>query len=249
MSTFFTYKNQLPNDVAVGTFTTEHWLVLLIIAIAIMFTIKKIKRESPATRDKFIKIIAWSVLVLELIRMVWIVMIGNAEILPVALLPLHLCGLMAIFIPLAVYTKNNVLIEFVYIGGLAGAGMALLTPDVAMYPLLSLQYLQSMIIHAFIFLSGLYFIVVENYRPNIKNVFKVLGLFALLALLVTPVNIMLAHQQANYFFLMYGIEDTILHTIDQNTTHVGYLMTLASIVIAFVMIMYMPFVKMQKKTL
>ncbi len=54
MSTFFTYKDQLPNDVAVGTFTTEHLLVLLIIAIAIMFTIKKIKRESLATRDKFI---------------------------------------------------------------------------------------------------------------------------------------------------------------------------------------------------
>lgn len=247
MNTFFTYKDQLPKYVAVGTFTTEHLLVLLIIVISIIFTIKKIKRESPATRDKFIKFIAWSVLVLEIIRMVWIVMIGNSEILPVALLPLHLCGLMAIFIPLAVYTKNEILIEFVYIGGLAGAGMALLTPDVAMYPLLSLQYLQSMIIHAFIFLSGLYFIVVENYRPNIKNVFKVLALFALLALLVTPINMLLAHQQANYFFLMYGIENTILHTIDQNTTHAGYLMTLATIVIVFVMIMYVPFVKFNKK--
>ena len=39
---------------------------------------------------------------------------------------------------------------------------------------------------------------------------------------------------------MYGIEGTILHTIDQNTSRFGYLMVFSMLVIGFLIIMYAP---------
>lgn len=247
MNYFFTYKDQLPKDIAVGTFSETHLIILAIIFLAMIASVVYLKRQSNVVQDNTIKVIAWSVVLLELTRMIWIVMINKPELMPVAFLPFHLCGLMAIFIPLAVYTKSDVLIEFVYVGGIAGAGMALLTPDVSMYPLLSLQFIQSMTIHAFIFFSGIFYVFVKGYRPKVKNAPKVLLLLILLAFAVFPVNILLQNQQANYFFLMYGIEDTILYTIDQMTNHLGYLLSLATLVIILVFVMYTPWFFVKRK--
>lgn len=247
MNYFFSYKDQLPQDIAVGTFSSTHLIILALLFLSMIATVVYLKRQSTVVQDKTIKGIAWSVVVLELIRMAWIALINKPELMPVAFLPFHLCGLMAIFIPLAVYTKSDVLIEFVYVAGIAGAGMALLTPDVSMYPLLSLQFIQSMIIHALIFFCGIFYIFVKGYRPKIKNAPKVLMLLILLALAVFPVNVYLQNQQANYFFLMYGIEDTILYTIDQMTNHLGYLLSLATLVVILVFIMYTPWLFVEKK--
>ncbi len=247
MNYFFTYKDQLPQDIAVGTFSSTHLIILALLFLSMIAMVVFLKRQTTVIQDKTIKGIAWSVVVLELIRMAWIVMINKPELMPVAFLPFHLCGLMAIFIPFAVYTKSDVLIEFVYVAGIAGAGMALLTPDVSMYPLLSLQFIQSMIIHALIFFCGIFYIFVQGYRPRIKNAPKVLMLLILLAVAVFPVNVYLQNQQANYFFLMYGIEDTILYTIDQMTNHLGYLLSLATLVIILVFIMYTPWLFVEKK--
>ncbi len=240
MANFFVYKDQLPPDVAVGTFTTTHFMVLIILFAIMYYFIKHYQSKSKQERHRFFLIIAFLVPLLEGIRMTWVLTLNRPDLLPMALLPLHLCGIMTVFVPWAVITRKPILIEIVYIGGIAGAGMALLTPDVAMYPLFHLQYIQSMIIHAMIFFSGLFFIVVEGYRPSIKRAPNVLVVLILLALFVTPINLLLQHQDANFFFLMYGIEGTILHTIDQNTSHFGYLMVFSVLVIGFLILMYAP---------
>ena len=240
MANFFVYKDQLPADVAVGTFTPTHMMVLIGLFAIMTYFIRHYQSKPQQERHRFFLVVAFLVPLLEAIRIVWVLTLNRPDLLPVALLPLHLCGIMTVFIPWAVITRKPILIELVYIVGIAGAGMALLTPDVAMYPLFHLQYIQSMIIHAMIFFSGLFFIVVEGHRPSIKRAPNVLVVLILLALIVTPINLMLQHQDANFFFLMYGIEGTILHTIDQNTSHFGYLMVFSFLVVGFLLLMYAP---------
>jgi hypothetical integral membrane protein (TIGR02206 family) len=240
MANFFVYKDQLPVDVAVGTLTTTHVMVLIGLFAIMIYFIRHYQSKSQQKRHRFFLVIAFLIPLLEVIRVIWVLTLNRPDLLPVALLPLHLCGIMTVFIPWAVITRKPILIEIVYIVGIAGAGMALLTPDVAMYPLFHLQYIQSMVIHALIFFSGLFFIIVEGYRPSIKRAPNVLGVLIILALLVTPINLLLQHQDANFFFLMYGIDGTILHTIDQNTSHFGYLMVFGVLVIVFLIIMYAP---------
>ena len=162
MANFFVYKDQLPVDVAVGTFTTTHVMVLIGLFAIMIYFLRHYQSKSHLQRHQFFLVVAFLVPILEVIRIIWVLTLNRPDLLPVALLPLHLCGIMTVFIPWAVITRKPVLIEIVYIGGIAGAGMALLTPDVAMYPLFHIQYIQSMMIHALIFFSGLFFIVVEG---------------------------------------------------------------------------------------
>ena len=240
MDYFFLYKDQIPAEVAVGTFTTTHMLVLLFLFGVMVYFIKLFKSKDELKRNRFFLVVAFLIPVLEIIRIIWVMTLNRADLIPVALLPLHLCGIMTVFIPWAVISRKPILIEIVYIVGIAGAGMALMTPDVAMYPLFHIQYIQSMIIHALIFFSGLFFIIVEGHRPTIKQAPKVLFFLLLLALFITPINLLLQHQDANFFFLMYGIEGTILHTIDQNTSHFGYLVVFSILVLIFLVVMYIP---------
>lgn len=240
MDYFFTYKDQLPNGIAVGTFTPIHLSVLAFLFAMMAILILRYKSKDADTRHRFLLFMAWLIPLLEGIRIIWVLFLDRPDLIPVALLPLHLCGIMTVFVPWAVITRKPILIELVYVGGVAGAGMALLTPDVAMYPFWHIQYLQSMLIHGVIFFCGLFFIVVEGYRPSLANAPKVVLSLIGLALLITPVNMLLQHQGANFFFLMYGIEGTILHTIDQNMPYPGYLAVFGLLVIFFLMLMYIP---------
>jgi hypothetical protein len=62
----------------------------------------------------------------------------------------------------------------------------------------------------------------------------------LLALFVTPFNLLLQHQQANYFFLMSGLEGTILETLNANNSHIMYLVYFTMLVITFLILLYLP---------
>jgi hypothetical integral membrane protein (TIGR02206 family) len=237
---FFTYKDQLPDNIGVGTFTPLHLSILATFIILIILAIRYFKNKDANLRHRFLLVIAFLIPALEIIRILWVISLGIEELIPSALLPFQLCGLMSIFVPWAVITRKPLLLELVYVGGIAGAGMALLTPDCTMYPLFSLQFIQSMLIHGFIFFAGWYLIFVEQYRPSIKNLPKLVGLMTLLALIVTPFNLLLQHQQANYFFLMSGLEGTILETLNANNSHIMYLVYFTMLVITFLILLYLP---------
>jgi len=237
---FFTYKDQLPDNIGVGTFTPLHLSILGVFFVLIFFGIRYFKKKEAKQRHRFLLLIAFLIPILELIRILWVISLGIEELIPSALLPFQLCGLMSIFVPWAVITRKPILLELVYVGGIAGAGMALLTPDCTMYPLLNIQFIQSMLIHGLIFFAGWYLILVEQYRPSIKNLPKLVGVMTLLAIFVTPFNLLLQHQQANYFFLMAGLEGTILETLNANNSQFMYLVYFTLLVIAFLIILYLP---------
>jgi uncharacterized membrane protein YwaF len=53
-------------------------------------------------------------------------------------LPLHLCSLMCVILPIMAITRNDLLMEYSYAMGLAPAFMTLLTPDVYYFHLFHL---------------------------------------------------------------------------------------------------------------
>ena len=126
---FFTYKDQLPDNIGVGTFTPLHLSILAIFFVLIFIGIRFFKNKDAKVRHRFLLIIAFLIPMLELIRILWVISLQIEELIPSALLPFQLCGLMSIFVPWAVITRKPILLELVYVGGIAGAGMALLTPD------------------------------------------------------------------------------------------------------------------------
>ena len=88
---------------------------------------------------------------------------------------------------------------FAFFAGISGAGMAILTPDVK-YSFPHIDYLRHMIGHSMILLGVAYAIVIDNQRPQLKDVHRVLGVLSVFLLLMYPINNLLG-SPANYWYV------------------------------------------------
>ena len=115
-------------------------------------------------------------------------------------LPLHLCDFSSFSILIYLLTKKREFFLFAFFFGIAGGGMSILTPDVE-YGFPYIPYIQNQIGHMMIILGVTYAMILDNQRPYLKDVHRVLifGTFLLGAMYV--VNYLLG-APANYWFLM-----------------------------------------------
>ena len=115
-------------------------------------------------------------------------------------LPLHLCDFSSASIILYFYTKRREFFLFAFFAGISGAGMAILTPDVK-YSFPHIDYLRHMIGHSMILLGVAYAIIIDNHRPQLKDVHSVLAVLSVFLLLMYPINNFLG-SPANYWYVV-----------------------------------------------
>ena len=114
-------------------------------------------------------------------------------------LPLHLCDFSSASIIIYFFTKRREFFLFAFFAGISGAGMAILTPDVK-YSFPHIDYLRHMIGHSMILLGVAYAIIIDNQRPQLKDVHRVLGVLSVFLLLMYPINNLLG-SPANYWYV------------------------------------------------
>ena len=85
-------------------------------------------------------------------RIVWLFLLGEGDW--VKLLPLHLCGLQVLFIPLAVFTRSEALRSYVWATSILGGITAIVYPAgiVGTYPFFLFQTFQSFALHLLLIL-------------------------------------------------------------------------------------------------
>ena len=115
-------------------------------------------------------------------------------------LPLHLCDFSSASIILYFYTKRKEFFLFAFFAGISGAGMAILTPDVK-YSFPHIDYLRHMIGHSMILLGVAYAIIIDNHRPQLKDVHRVLAVLSVFLLIMYPINNFLG-SPANYWYVV-----------------------------------------------
>ena len=101
-------------------------LALLAVIAAIAVALVKVCRDSPARRRTVRLVLGWGLIANELI---WWRFRYAHEGVHLANLPLQLCDVTLWAAAIACLTLFPPLVELAYFAGLAGAGMALLTPD------------------------------------------------------------------------------------------------------------------------
>ena len=123
-------------------------------------------------------------------------------------LPLHLCNINLILIPIAVLTMKKPLLSFCFFIAPLGAMMAILMPQNGFsgYSLLLPRMLGFYGTHFMIIILALSLVTFGLYHPKFKDIpFTVLALVCV-ALVVFGINLLLRatglHEKANYFFLM-----------------------------------------------
>jgi uncharacterized membrane protein YwaF len=193
-----------------GYFSWQHLtfvtvLVLIMFILALYIGIKN-KNKDIETKNKVLIIVALLIDGFELLKIIIFCLIEKSYEPILSNLPLFLCSIQLITIPLAAFSKGRIKeasLDFVFIFGLLGAllGTYLAGNNYAMYPVLSFDNVVSGITHCLSGFASLYIVLSGLCSMKKKNIvvsFAILCVFCIMAYIA---NITL---DTNYMFLMEG---------------------------------------------
>ena len=129
-------------------------------------------------------------------------------------LPLHLCNINLFLIPIGLWKRNRSIMGFSFFVAPLGALMALLFPEPLFsgFSLLMPRIFGYYVTHALLVVCGLSLATLGFYRPDPKDIPRILKTFGLLAVGAHLINLLLRLTlcpEANYFFT-YGAEIGVL---------------------------------------
>ena len=121
-------------------------------------------------------------------------------------LPLHLCNINMILIPIAVHWNKRALMSFCFFVGVLGAAMAIAMPGVGFdqYSLLLPRMLGYYGTHLAIIMEGLALVTFGLYRPRLRDLPMTALTLLLIALAACGISLLLRatglNPKANYFY-------------------------------------------------
>lgn len=197
MTDFFVRCNH-PHPHAFSLFGIQHIFLLLLLALALFFLLRWTKRASAQTRRKLLVTAGILVPILELSHSIWMYFTGTTSL--IKLLPLHLCGLQSLFIPLSIFTPFTCFKDFVYATSLLGGIFGTVFPAgiADYYPMFSFQTIQTFLLHGLLIYVPLALIVSGEHRPNPHHFPRVLCIFLFVVFVVGYIDF---HFGENYMFL------------------------------------------------
>lgn len=206
-----------------GAFSWQHlvFVTSLMVVMVVLAVVLARKNHNKDEKQKN-KPLIWAAILIDGFELLKIIVIcaRDASIEPLTrMLPLFLCSIQLITIPLAAFSKGRIkeaALDFVFIFGLAGAflGTYGATQNYSAYPVISLDNVVSGITHSISGFASLYIGIAKMTRMKLKNLwisFAILGGFCTLALIanhIIPYNYMFltSHDDTPYkiFWDMVG---------------------------------------------
>lgn len=208
--TFFAHFSELTSIQPVMPFDAQNIQLILLglfsavlpLVIAIFLTHEQRKQA----------LVFWvgTIVFLEFSRQVWAISLGSYDFSE--MLPLHLCGLQVILMPIMLKTQKRTWRTFVYLTAMIGALAAIFFNEgiLERYPLWHFQSLQSFIIHGLIMMVPLYDIIWFKFRPSFKELPFATIFMAYLAAQSFLINIVTG---GNYLFVTFAPKNTPLELI------------------------------------
>lgn len=222
----------------------RHVVLLFLLAFAIAAGLRHLRRLPPEGARRMLIGAALLVPALELTHSVWLHLTGTGPL--IKLLPLHLCGLQSLFIPLAVFTRRTVFQDFVYATSLLGGIFGTVFPaGVAdYYPAFSFQTLQTFVLHGLLIFVPLALIQTGEHRPALRRFPRTLGVFVAVALAVGMVDGLFGE---NYMFLCAPPAGTPLVWIFDTFGHAVYLVCTFAVLAGASLLIHLPFAAAGKR--
>ncbi len=158
-------------------------------------------------------------------------------------LPLYLCSLLALLIPIFTHYRKYWMYEILLFWIIAGTSQGILTPDIADgFP--NPDYFRYWIVHLGLVIIILYATVVFRMKPKLKSVFKSILALQVYVVLMILINYVL---KANYFYLNQKPDSASL--LDYMGDWPLYIILGQLIIFPYFLLIYLPFhlVKLKKK--
>ena len=217
-------------------FGTVHLITIIVIIVVSIFLPKFYKNKSEEQKSLIKKIIV-GVIAAHLIISPYkdLYLLANPYDWRETI-PIHMCDLSEIFLIFFLLGGPRILYLCAFFWGLAGATMAIVTPDITYH---DLDYIFFMVGHGMIIVGIMFATVSMGNRPYAKDILKVsaITLFILLPL-VYVINLILG-DPANFWYLMDKPEGASL--MDKMLDPPMHLLQTTPIAIALFYLIYLPY--------
>lgn len=218
----------------------EHLLPILIAVIFATILILFSKRKlSETIQNVAFNLLGWFVSFTVVSFHLYLISFGNYNLKTD--LPLYLCSLIALLIPVFTYYRKYWMYEILLFWIIAGTLQGVITPDIAEgFP--RFDYFRYWVVHLGLLTIIFYATFVFGMRPTIKSVFK-----SFLALQVYVVSMVIINWllDANYFYLNEKPKSASI--LDFLGEWPVYIIVGQLILIPYFMIIYLPFYFINRK--
>ena len=218
-------------------------IIPIVIAIALSILLFRYAKKSLAKKDQE-NLLHWLAILISLTVIsfhIYKISLGNYKLQTD--LPLYLCSLLGLIIPIFTYYKKIWMYEILLFWIIAGTSQAIITPDIPIgFP--SFEFIRYWIVHLGLVVVILYATIVLKYRPTLKSVFKSITALQVYIVFMIMVNYIL---DANYFYLNAKPDSTSL--LDYFGDWPYYIVVGQLIIIPYFLLIYLPFhlVKLKNK--
>ena len=231
---FWTSPPNVPAGQGFGVFSTAHLVFLAVVAVGVAALVVGYCRSGAKKRRAIRLTVGISVLLLELVfRQGIFIVLG---IYTPSILPLHACAVATFCVFIDSVKPNSWTREYLYAVGTWGPLCALVFPDWTNQPIVNLYTWQAFIIHGLLVAYPLMLLVSKEFRPNARNLWKVVVIMAVFVAASIIVN---NRYGTNFWFLAAGSPGSPLEPI-QNFAGSFYLPLLAVLVAILWTLMYLP---------
>lgn len=180
-------------------FGNIHIVTMAIIGLVAVFLPLVCKNQSISNKSLISKIIAFIILSHVIISPYKDLYLLQNPYNWREILPIHMCDLSEIFLAAFLLGGPKILYKCAFFWGLAGASMAIITPDI---PVIDLDYAFFMIGHGMIVIGVMYATISLGNRPYAKDILTVSLITAFVLLpIVYLINLILG-EPANYWYLI-----------------------------------------------
>ena len=180
-------------------FGNVHLITMAIIVLVAVFLPLVCKNQSISNKSLISKIIAFIILSHVMISPYKVLYLLQNPYNWREILPIHMCDLSEIFLAAFLLGGPKILYKCAFFWGLAGASMAIITPDI---PVIDLDYAFFMIGHGMIVIGVMYATISLGNRPYAKDILTVSLITAFVLLpIVYLINLILG-EPANYWYLI-----------------------------------------------
>ncbi|WJJ97611.1 YwaF family protein [Algibacter luteus] len=220
------------NRVVIGS--KEHMLPIVFAVLFAVLFIKYAKRNlNQKQQNRTIHIFACVISLVVVGFHMHKISLGNYNI--TTDLPLYLCSLLGLVIPVFTYYRKYWMYEVLLFWIIGGTLQAVLTPDIALgFP--SFDYFRYWVVHLGLLIVIFYVTYVLNMQPKLKSVFKSFFALQLYVIIMIAVNYML---DANYFYLNEKPQSASL--LDYFGDWPWYILVGQIIIIPLFLLIYLPF--------
>ena len=216
------------------------WAIIVALFLVIFLPIYARKKLSEHQQHLVGSVIGYFVMSSYLI---WVILELIAGTFDVKLhLPIHLCRLANLLIPLVMVRRSYFFYEILYFWGLSGMFQAIITPDIAAgFP--HFQYWRFWFAHHGMILALIYATVVYDMRPTIASVWKsmlAMNIFLIFAIIVTLL------LDANYFWICGKPVNELGEHVPSLLDYLGpwpwYILAAEFVALAHFLVAFIPFI-------